>query len=112
MSFKLVVSDTVLVPVSGKIQDAAGRYVPFNFVLTMRRMPEADLTAAVETNATTVPQFVAGLTSGWSGVLDDEGMELPFTEANLAALVDIFGMAGLCFKAYFEACGVKGKEKN
>lgn len=112
MGFKLVVSDTVLVPVSGKMPDSAGRYVPFNFTLTCRRIPAGELTAAVEANETTVPQFVSSLTTGWAGVLDDDGHDLPYSEAGLAALLDIFGMAGLCFKAYFEACGAKGKEKN
>jgi hypothetical protein len=112
MAFKLVVSDTVLVPVSGKIPDAAGRYSPFNFTLTCRRIPAGELTAAVQADDTTVPQFVSSITSGWSGVLDDEGRELPYSAEGLAALLDIFGMAGLCFRAYFEACGAKGKEKN
>jgi hypothetical protein len=112
MAFRLVVSDTVLVPVSGKIPDAAGRYAPFNFTLTCKRMPAGELAAAVEANETSVPAFVAGLTRGWSGVLDDDGAELPFSQDGLTALLDIFGMAGLCFRAYFEACGAKGKEKN
>ena len=112
MAFRLVVSDTVLVPVSGTIPDATGRKVPFAYTLTMRRMPAGELTAAVEANETSVPTFVAGLTSGWSGVLDDEGREIPYSEAGLAQLLDIFGMAGLAFRAYFEAAGAKGKEKN
>ena len=34
------------------------------------------------------------------------------TESALHSLLDIVGMAGLVLKAYIEACGAKGKEKN
>lgn len=112
MAFKLVVSNTVAVPVAGRLPDASGRPVPFSFTLQARRLPAGELRQAIEANDRTVPEFLASLVEGWSGVQDDAGRELPFSAEGLNALLDIVGMAGVMFSAYLEACGAKGKEKN
>lgn len=112
MAFRLVVSDTITVPVSGRLPDANGRAVPFTFTLTARRLPAGELRAAVDANDRTVPEFLGSVIRGWSGVLDDQGAELSYSPAALDALLDIVGMSGLIFGAYIEACGVRGKEKN
>lgn len=112
MSFRLVVSDTIMVPVSGRVPDASGRLQPFSFALKARRLPASELRAAVDASDTTVPEFLGGLVHGWSGVLDDESRELPYSPAALQQLFEIVGMAGICFQAYIEACGARGKEKN
>jgi hypothetical protein len=112
VSFRLVVSDTITVPVSGRLPDAAGRMQPFSFTLKARRLPASELRTAVEASDTTVPEFLAGLVHGWSGVLDDEGRELPYSPAALAQLFEIVGMAGIVFQAYIESTGARGKEKN
>lgn len=112
MSFRLVVSDTISVPVAGRLPDASGRAVPFSFTLTARRLPATELRAAIDNNDRTVPEFLASVVRGWSGVQADDGAELPYSPAALDALLDIVGMAGLIFSGYIEACGVKAKEKN
>ncbi len=112
MTFRLVVSDTITVPVAGRLPDAAGRPVPFTFSLTAKRLPAGELRAAIDANDRTVPEFLQSVIRGWSGVLDEQGAELPYSPAAFDALLDIVGMASLIFPAYIEACGVKGKEKN
>jgi hypothetical protein len=112
MSFRLVVSNTISVPVAGRLPDASGRAVPFSFTLTARRLPATELLSAIESNDRTVPEFLDSVMLGWSGVQDDDGVELPFSASALNSLLDIVGMAGLVLKAYIEACGAKGKEKN
>lgn len=112
MSFRLVVSDTIQVPVAGRVPDAAGRMQPFSFTLKARRLPASELKAAVDASEVTVPEFLASLVHGWSGVLDDDGHELPHSSEAFARLMEIVGMAGICFAAYIEACGARGKEKN
>lgn len=112
MSFRLVISDTVAVPVAGAIPDANGRPVPFTFSLVCRRMPARELRAAIESNEATVAEFVTSVVQGWSGLQDDAGQALPFSPAALEQLLDIVGMAGIAFSAYVQACGVKGREKN
>jgi hypothetical protein len=112
MAFKLIVSDTVTVPVEGRLPDDTGRAVPFTFSLVAKRLPASGLRQAIDANDATVPEFLTGLVQGWSGVLGDDGKEVPFSPAGLAALFDIVGMAQLCFQAYLQACGARGKEKN
>jgi hypothetical protein len=59
-----------------------------------------------------VPELLADVVNGWDGVLDDDGNPVPFTPTNLAALLEIVGMAGVMFAAYLESCGAKGTAKN
>ena len=112
MSFKLSVSHTVLVPVEGHLPDDTGRKVPFSFRLVCKRLGAEQLKAQMEQSDATVPEFLAGVVSGWEGVQDDNGQAGPFSAAALQELLKIVGMAGVCFQAYFGACGAKAKEKN
>lgn len=112
MSFKLSVSHTVLVPVEGHLPDDTGRKVPFSFRLVCKRLGAEQLKAQMEQSDATVPEFLAGVVSGWEGVQGDDGQAVPFSAAALQELMNIVGMAGVCFQAYFGACGAKAKEKN
>ena len=112
MSFRLVVSDTVAVPVAGSLQDANGRPSPFSYSLVCRRLPASELRAAIEANEATVPEFLASVVQGWNGLQDDSGQPLPYSPTALEQLLDIVGMASVAFSAYVQACGAKGKEKN
>jgi hypothetical protein len=112
VSFRLAISDTITVPISGRLPGADGRMQPFSFTLKARRLPASELRAAVDASDTTVPEFLGGLVHDWSGVLDDEGREITFSAAALAQLFEIVGMAGVCFAAYIESTGARGKEKN
>lgn len=52
---------------------------------------------------------------GWSGVIDDNGQEIPFSEAALNQLLNIPGIAGQIVKAFFlsiQAEKEPGKRKN
>lgn len=52
---------------------------------------------------------------GWSGVLDDAGKEIPFSEAALAQLLEIPSIAGQIVKAFFKSIQSEkepGKAKN
>jgi hypothetical protein len=112
MTFRMLVSDTVSVPVAGRLPDASGRAVPFSFTVLARRLPASELRNALEPTDRTVPEFLNSVVRGWSGVQSDDGAELPYSQPGLDALLEIVGMANLIFGAYIEACGVKGKEKN
>lgn len=112
MAFRLHVSNTVTVPVSGKLPGPDGKLAPFSFELQARRLQQSELREFVEQNTSTVPEVLAEVVTGWSKVLDDDGNEAPFTQAAFAQLMDIVGMSGLIFAAYLEACGAKGVQKN
>ena len=112
MTFRLSVSNTVSVPVAGSIPDENGRPAPFSFNLTCRRLPASELKDSVQSTEATVPEFLASVVQGWSGLQDDAGQPLPYSREALDRLFDIVGMAGVAFAAYLQACGAKGKEKN
>ena len=112
MAFRLVVSNTVAVPVQGRVPDENGKPVPFNFTLLCRRLPASELRAVIENNDRTVPEFLTSVVEGWDAVLDADGKAVQFTPAGLQQLLEIVGMATVCFQAYLEFCGARGKEKN
>ena len=52
---------------------------------------------------------------GWSGVLDDEGKEIPFSDSALNQLLEIPTVAGQIIKQFFESTKSEkepGKRKN
>lgn len=110
--FRLKVSDTVVVPVSGSIPGEDGRAQPFAFTLRCKRLTAAAIKAELDNDERTVADFLASVIEGWAGVADADGMELPFSRAALDELLAIVGMAGVCFTAYLSAVGAKGKAKN
>lgn len=112
MAFRLVVSDTISVPVSGRMPGEAGRNNPFAFMLQCRRLAADELRTELNADDRTVPEFLTSVVQDWTGVQDADGRELPFTTAGLAELLNIVGMNAVILAAYIEACGVKGKEKN
>ena len=111
MAFRLVVSQTVAVPVQGRVPDESGRPTLFNFTLLCRRLPASELKHAIDQTERTVAEFLASVVEGWEHVLDADGKPVPFSASALQQLLDIVGMATLCFQAYLEGCGARGKEK-
>jgi hypothetical protein len=51
------------------------------------------------------------IVAGWANVKDDNGKEIPFSEAALAQLLEIPTVAGQIVKAWFESLK-EGKRKN
>jgi hypothetical protein len=115
MNYKLVISDTVEVPVKFTVNDA-GKTSGFQFHLIAQRLPQEAFKALAEGDADrTVGQFLADHVTGWRGqrlVVDDAGNPADFSPEAFACMLDLVGVAGLAFTAYIEACGARGKEKN
>lgn len=112
MSFRLTVSDTVMVPISGTMPDASGKPTRFSFTLRARRLSVQELKALTEGDDRTAPQFILDNVLGWDGVLDDDNNQVPFSAPMLEQMLQILGMASLILSAYVEACGAKGLVKN
>ena len=51
------------------------------------------------------------LIAGWSGVVDDDGKEIPFSDSALAQLLEIPTVAGQIVRAWFESIDT-AKRKN
>lgn len=107
MAIKITVSDTVLTRVEGAIVNAEGTSEPFDFKLACRRLDTDALRERVDANIGWAV-LVKEVAVGWKGVKGAEG-ELEFSEANLAQLLAIPGIAMLAANAYVRDCGAKAK---
>ena len=110
--FKLLVSDTITVPVAGRLPDAAGNFAPFSFTITARRLPADKMREVLLNEELLTTDFLRSVIQGWASVMDEGGNQLEFSAAALDAMLNIVGMANLIYAAYIDACGVKGKAKN
>jgi len=111
MSISIVVSDTVPVRVKGSLPNKAGVAEPFDFTLLCDRI-DADELNELNQGDQRLVDVLLPRTRGWEHVLDENRQPVPFGEAAFRQLYRIVGLAGLTFKAYVEASGAKGREKN
>lgn len=109
MAFKLVVSNTVSVPVKGVLTDAQGRAEPFAFQLVCKRLGAADLARAVDARDKAVGEFLAEVVQGWSGVNDGDANAITYSDEALRQLLDVPGLAVLAFQAYLREVGAREK---
>lgn len=109
MSLKLVARNKATVTVKGSITDDEGRPVKFDFVLICNRLSQKEIESSMDQSGKTVPEFIMEVTTGWSKVLDSNDQPLPFTTENLSELLNVVGLPGVCFSAYFKEVGAKEK---
>ena len=101
--YKIAVSDTVPVTVKATIADKAGKPVPHKFQLICSRRTAEELKTQLEGNFN-AKDFMKEVTTGWEGqrlvlnAADDTPAD--FEPDALDALLDIGGMAMICFVAY------------
>lgn len=110
MAIKLTVSNKVAFKVKGTINNAAGTAEPFDFGLTCERMDQDQYAAALrDLDGRPIADFLASVTQDWTGVKDDEGKPVPYSEDALRQLCKIPGIAGVMFGAYVAEVGAKAK---
>lgn len=110
--FKIVVSNTVAVPVAGSHTNENGKPVPFKFTLICKRLNAEDLKVALDGGEAKVDEFVADVVTGWRDqrlVLESDDTPAEYCPDALAALLNISGMGMLCFQSYMKEAGAKGK---
>lgn len=110
--YKIVVSDIVVVQVKGALSDENGKPVPFKFNLNCKRVGAEELSGMLTVGDGLLKDFMQEMTTGWSGqrlVLEDDNTPAEFSADAFAALLDIGGMAMLCFNAYLKEQGAKEK---
>ena len=113
--YKTIVSNTVIVPVSGSIKNDERCPVRFKFELDCKRMTAEELKEALE-GGTTVKDVIRTVTTGWRDqrlVLEEgeDGKEVPadFCADSFDELLSIAGLALLCFNAYVKENGATEK---
>ena len=125
MAFVLKQSSSYVWPVTVKLPISGGKFEKQTFDAEFKRLPQArinkiqiEVQARIKsserneaTDDSISDQSIAEeLLIGWSGVLDEDGDEVPFTESMKQQLLDIPTMASAIIVAYFDSLtGTKTK---
>lgn len=125
MAFVLKQSSSYVWPVTVKLPISGGKFEKQTFDAEFKRLPQArinkiqiEVQARIKsserneaTDDSISDQSIADeLLIGWSGVLDEDGDEVPFSESMKQQLLDIPTMATAIIVAYFDSLtGTKTK---
>ena len=125
MAFVLKQSSSYVWPVTVKLPISGGKFEKQTFDAEFKRLPQArinkiqiEVQARIKsserneaTDDSISDQSIAEeLLIGWSGVLDEDGDEVPFSESMKQQLLDIPTMATAIIVAYFDSLtGTKTK---
>lgn len=85
---------------------------PFAFTFTATRLEQDDITERLESKEKRIKDFMADVMTDWQGqrlVLEENGEPSPFSTEALAMLLNVAGVASVCFNAYLKECGAKEK---
>ena len=111
MTIKITVADRVQFSVRGTMAGETGAQEAFDFRLTAKRLNEEGLQAALSQADRNVIDFLCDVVTGWKGVLDDQGNDVPYSPEALRQLCgNCLGIGPLAFEAYLDS--VKAKAKN
>jgi hypothetical protein len=110
--YKIVVSNTVRVPVAGSIADENGKPLNFKFTLICDRTDQQTMRDQFQGKDLVFSDFLKAVTKGWEGqrlVQNEDGTPAEFEPDALDALLNITGMGLVCYNAYAAENGAKGK---
>lgn len=123
MSFVLKQSDTYTWPVTLVLPVSGGRREKHTFDGEFKRLPQSRINEIVrlaramergrldEDEALEDQDAAREVIVGWSGVVDDDAKEIPFSDSTLSQLLEIPTVAGQIVRAWFESLEV-AKRKN
>lgn len=122
MSFVLKQSPTYKWPIPLVLPVDGGRREKHTFDGEFRRLPQSRINEVIrlarlqERGKVDDEELQDGdlareVLAGWSGVTDDDGKEIPFSEAALGQLLEIPTVAGQIIRAWFDSIEV-AKKKN
>lgn len=122
MSFVLKQSPTYKWPIPLVLPTDGGRREKHTFDGEFRRLPQSRINEVIrlarlqERGKLDDEELQDGdlareVLAGWSGVTDDDGKEIPFSETALGQLLEIPTVAGQIIRAWFDSIEV-AKKKN
>jgi len=119
MAFVLKQSDTYSWPVTFDVPVDGGRHERQTFDGEFKRLPQSKVGPMVaELNALEdggemerITELACEVLVGWSGVTDDSGKDIPFSQKALEQLLEVPLLAAAVLRSYFDS--LKGaKRKN
>ena len=126
MAFVLNQSQSYSWPVSIQLRADGGKREKSSFDALFKRLPQSRINEIQQLvqqrikaaergdeldNGVTDQSIAAEILVGWSGILDADGDDVPYSEAVKAQLLDVPMMAGALIEAYFTSL-VELKRKN
>lgn len=126
MAFVLNQSQSYSWPVSIQLPADGGKREKSSFDALFKRLPQSRINEIQQLvqqrmkaaergdeldNGVTDQSIAAEILVGWSGILDADGDDVPYSEAVKAQLLDVPMMAGALIEAYFTSL-VELKRKN
>ena len=106
MKFKLAIGDYLTVRVQGSVNDSASaKGVPFDFKLTMKRLPREKFLETVGGKDVPPVDFFLENTVGWSGqklVLNDDDTPADYSPEAMEAMLSIATMDTVIYVAYMQ----------
>ena len=113
MAFVLKQSDTYSWPVTFDLPIDVGRHQRQSFDGEFRRVSQSrirEMGQQIEAGDTTDADLATEVLVGWSGITDDSGKDVPFSQAALQQLLDVPMLATAIITAYFSSLqGAKRK---
>lgn len=109
--FKIAVSNTVAVLVKATIADEGGKLVAHKFKLICERRGAEEMKEQLSGDFN-VKTFMKEVTTGWEDqrlVLNEDGKPAEFEADAIEALLDISGLAMVCFGAYGNQAAAQAK---
>ena len=104
MAFVLKQSDSYSWPVAFDVPVDGGRHQRQTFDGEFRRLSQSrirEIGQQIEAGETTDAELAAEVLIGWSGITDDDGKEVPFSQAALQQLLDVPMLATAIATSYF-----------
>lgn len=123
MSFVLKQSDTYTWPITLVLPVDGGRREKHTFDGEFKRLPQSRINEIIrlaramergrvdETDELMDQDAAREILAGWSGVVDDDGKEIKFSDANLTQLLEIPTVAAQIVRSWFDSIEV-AKRKN
>jgi hypothetical protein len=123
MAFKLSQTATYIWPMKITLPADGGRRETHSFDAVLRRLPQSRINELIRQvklqergdvdPADEIQDMDAAreVVAGWSGILDGDGEELPFSDQNLTTLLEIPTVAAQIVKSWFGSLN-EAKQKN
>jgi len=106
MAFVLKQSDTYSWPVSFDIPVDGGRHQRVTFDGVFKRVSQSrlrEISQLIQEDQLTEAELVSEILVGWSGITDDDGKEMPFSQKALGELLDVPMLATAIAATYLES---------
>lgn len=110
MAFVLRKGSTYRWPVKFETPADGGKYDKQVFDVEFKRLPDSRIKEVLNNESAKDTEFAREIMTGWAGIKDESGNEVPFSEHALTELFEVPGLAGVIVKTYLESlAGAKAK---